>query len=75
MPLAEKIQQYIQKLPEAEQADVLVYVKSLSVKKKKKRNSDIVEESWGDFSLTSAMRGMEDEEGPEYSAADLKETF
>jgi hypothetical protein len=54
---------------------VLVYVKSLSVKKKKKRKSDIVEESWGDFSLTSAMRGMEDEEGPEYSAADLKETF
>jgi len=75
MPLAEKIQQYIQKLPETDQADVLIYVKSLSVKKKKKSKSDRVEESWGDFSLSSAMRGMEDEEGPEYSAADLKETF
>jgi hypothetical protein len=75
MPLAAKIQQYIQKLPEAEQADVLVYVKSLSAKKKKKAISDRVEESWGDFSLSSAMRGMENEDGPEYTTADLKKTF
>jgi hypothetical protein len=74
MPFAEKIQQYVRKLPEADQAEVLVYVKSLSAKKKKPKQ-DRVEESWGDFSVAAAMRGMENEEGPEYTLADLKETF
>jgi hypothetical protein len=72
--LTEKIQHYVEKLPESDQAEVLVYVKSLSARKKKPM-ADRVEESWDEFSLNSAMRGMEDEKGPKYSAADLKIVF
>ncbi len=32
-------------------------------------------ESWSDASLTSAMRGMENEEKPSYTVADLKALF
>ena len=30
---------------------------------------------WSDLSLSLAMRGMEDEDAPDYSTADLKEVF
>jgi len=31
--------------------------------------------AWSDLSLSLAMRGMEDEDTPDYSTADLKEVF
>ncbi len=31
--------------------------------------------AWSDLSLSLAMRGMEDEDTPDYSIADLKEVF
>jgi len=30
---------------------------------------------WSDLSLSLAMRGMEDEDTPDYSTADLKQVF
>jgi hypothetical protein len=66
MSLEEKIVQYIQELPEAKKAEVLDFVKYLSSKAE--------ERNWSDFSLSSAMRGMENEITP-YSLEDLKESF
>ena len=66
MSLEEKIIQHIQELPEAKKAEVLYFVEYL----RNKTN----ERDWSDFSLASAMRGMEDETSP-YSLEDLKESF
>lgn len=67
MTVMDKIVQHIQSLPEALQAEVLDYVEYLETKKGKG------EAAWSAFSLSSAMRGMEDEP-PLYSAQDLKES-
>jgi hypothetical protein len=66
MNLEEKIIQYIQELPEAKKAEVLDFVEYLKNKAE--------ERDWSDFSLSSAMRGMENESAP-YSLEDLKESF
>lgn len=70
MPIAEKIQQYVQQLPTPAQAEVLDFVEYLLAKKERQE-----EEEWAKLSLASAMRGMEDEETPLYSPADLKVIF
>jgi len=66
MSLEEKIIQYIQELPEAKKSEVLDFVEYLRNKAE--------ERDWSDFSLSSAMRGMENEVVP-YSLEDLKESF
>ena len=66
MSLEEKIIQYIQELPEAKKAEVLDFVEYLRAKAE--------ERDWSDFSLSSAMRGMENEI-TQYSIKDLKESF
>jgi len=66
MSLEEKIIRYIQELPESKKAEVLAFVEYLR---------DKTEESdWSEFSLTSAMSGMENEVSP-YSLKDIKESF
>jgi len=73
MTTAQAIAQYVQSLPEASQREVLDFVEFL----RSRKSSDALREddaAWSDFSLTSAMRGMEDESAP-YSKADLKESF
>jgi len=66
MSLEEKIIRYIQELPESKKAEVLDFVEYLR---------DKTEESdWSEFSLTSAMSGMENEVSP-YSLKDIKESF
>jgi hypothetical protein len=66
MSLEEKIIRYIQELPESKKAEVLAFVEYLR---------DKTEESdWSEFSLTSAMSGMENEASP-YSLKDIKESF
>jgi len=66
MSLEEKIIRYIQELPESKKAEVLAFVEYLR---------DKTEESdWSEFSLTSAMSGMENEVSP-YSLEDIKESF
>jgi hypothetical protein len=53
-------------LPESKKAEVLDFVEYLKTKAEDK--------DWSIFSLSSAMRGMEDEDSP-YSLGDLQESF
>lgn len=65
MVLNEKIQEYIRKLPELLQEEMLDYLEFLLVKANREDNE------WSRLSLASAMRGMEDE--PDfYTLSDLK---
>jgi hypothetical protein len=66
MSLTERIIKNLKTLPESKQVEVLDFVEYL---RSKEENIE-----WNDLSLSSAMRGMEDEKTP-YSINDLKETF
>ncbi len=74
MGLTEKIQASVQKLPSAYQAEVLDFVEYL-LEKTRRENPEKEDNLWSGFSLTVAMRGMEEESNPEYTEADLKTTF
>jgi hypothetical protein len=72
MTITDKIQASVQKLSTAYQSEVLDFVEYLL--EKTTRDAREHEESlWSDLSLTMAMRGMEDEDAPLYTTADLKE--
>jgi hypothetical protein len=74
MLLSERIQQYVQRLPSSSQAEVLDFVEYLL----SKADREIVEQeksTWSSLSLSLAMRGMENEEAPEYTASDLKVVY
>jgi len=73
MLIHEQIQEYVVKLPVSFQTEVLDFVEYLIAKVERER---LVEENreWSEFSLASAMRGMEDEETP-YTLSDLKVVF
>lgn len=66
MSLEEKIIRHIQELPESKKAEVLDFVEYL--------RSKTEERDWFEFSLTSAMSGMENEVAL-YSIDDIKESF
>ena len=70
MALADKIQASVQKLPLKYQAEVLDFVEFLL-----ERADFSGEAEPADLSLTLAMRGMETEETPAYSLADLTLVF
>jgi hypothetical protein len=74
MVLTDKIQEGVQQLPVALQAEVLDFVEYL-LAKAERESSEHAESFWSHLSLTSAMRGMEDEDAPQYTKADLKVTF
>jgi hypothetical protein len=63
MSLEEKIIKQIHELPESKQSEVLDFVEYLRTKTDEK--------DWSAFTLSSAMRGMEDEESL-YTLDDLK---
>ena len=67
--IEKRIIQYIHGLPEHEKAEVLDFIDYLKTKGERK-----VMKEWADFSISSAMRGMEAEVTP-YSLDDLKESF
>jgi hypothetical protein len=74
MNTVEKINQQTRKLSEVYQTEVLDFVEFLVDKTKTQSNSrheEKEEQKWRDFSLSEAMRGMEDEDIPEYTEADL----
>jgi hypothetical protein len=54
---------------------VLDFVKFLLFKREQETIPEQDEIEWSDFSLVSAMRGMEDEDTPIYTTDDLKEVF
>jgi hypothetical protein len=71
MGIAGRILEHLHSLPEPMQARVLDFIEYLE------RAADGVEAEdadWSVFSLSEAMRGLEDEPSP-YSVDDLKETF
>jgi hypothetical protein len=74
MAITDKIQEGVQQLPTALQAEVLDFVQYLLVKTKRSSQED-EEELWSEVSLASAMRGLEDEDLPQYTTADLKVIF
>ena len=69
MTLDEKIHQYVRKLPRSFQEELLDFVEYLVMKAEQQEQQD-----WSSLSLSSAMRGMEDEP-ISYSLSDLKVTF
>jgi hypothetical protein len=76
MTVAENIHQYVQKLPDFLQLEVLDFVKYLLFK----REQELLHQqddglAWSNLSITLAMRDMEDEDIPNYTIEDLKETF
>ena len=57
MNLSERILTTVASLPESKQAEVLDFVEYLKLKTEKEENNH-----WNGFSITSAMRGMENED-------------
>lgn len=74
MSVTEKINQYLQRLPESTQGEVLDFVEFL-VEKSKQVPVDQERHQWAKGSLLSAMRGIDEEAEPNYSPADIKEHF
>jgi hypothetical protein len=75
MTTLESIHQYAQMLPDALQREVLDFVKFLLLKREQETTPEQDDIEWSNFSLASAMRGMEDEDTPVYTTDDLKEVF
>ena len=71
MALTDEITRRVERLPEPLRAEVL-HVADYLLTRAADRQED---QSWTDLSLGSAMRGLEDEGGPDYSEADVKEPF
>ncbi len=71
MSLAEKINQHVKELPEPLQAEVLDFVEFIESKAEKSKEA---KREWSEFSISSAMRGMEEETSP-YSLKDIKESI
>ncbi len=69
MTLDEKIHQYVQKLPQSFQEELLDYVEYLVMKAEQQEKED-----WTSLSLSSAMRNMEDESAL-YDDSDIRVTF
>jgi len=74
MNVAEKINEQVQRLPEQTQSEVLDFVEYLLTKTEQKSVQE-EEQEWTRLSLASAMRGMEEDPEPEYTEADLEESF
>ncbi len=69
MSLANKIINNVKELPELKQIEVLDFIEYLKLKTERQENIE-----WSTLSLSSAMRGMENEQS-HYSLNDLKESF
>lgn len=75
MTVAENIHQYVKTLPNSLQLEVLDFVRFLLFKREQEPTPEQDEIEWSNFSLASAMRGIEDEDTPIYTTDDLKEVF
>jgi hypothetical protein len=69
MALADRIHEQVKSLPHELQSEVLDFVQFL-IGKARRLQPRPVSDDWTARSIDAAMRGMEDE-GPEYSEADL----
>ena len=73
MTSTEAILQHLRNLPEQARREVLDFVEFLSSRRVTSGPRD-EDGAWSEFSLASAMRGMEDE-GTPYTLTDIKESF
>ena len=69
MAIAELVQEKVKLLPEPTQREVLDFVDYLL---QRSRQEDVL---WSKLSLRWALRGLEDEEWPEYDAQELREKW
>jgi hypothetical protein len=69
MSVPEQIREKVKLLPEPTQYQVLDFVDYLL---HRSRQKDLL---WSKLSIRWAARGLEDEEWPEYTAQDIKETW
>jgi hypothetical protein len=67
------IQEYVRRLPEPLQDEVLDFVEFL-LHKAERENGGTESQEWTRFSLATALRDMEDKESP-YSLSDLQESL
>ena len=74
MPVTERVQQRVQRLPQRFQHGVLDFAKYL-LSKIERETVEQEERDWSFLSLTFAMRDMEEEDTPPYTLADLKVVF
>ena len=74
MSSIERIAQHVRELPEQLQNEVLDFVEFLKTRSEAvdDRQEDL---EWSRFSMMQAIRGMEDDDFPEYTDADLKERW
>ena len=70
MDIVERIIEELKSIPESDQTEVLDFVEYLKSKKSRKEEYS----KWAQFSLDSAMRGIEEEPSP-YGIEDIKEKF
>ena len=74
MSAMEQITNRLQMLPPRLQREVLDFIDFL-LQRVAQREDAREEAEWTKFSLAQAMNGLENEDSPEYSEADLKETW
>lgn len=70
MSISDQIRRQVERLPVSVQAEVLGFVQYLLARAARREDG-----AWSGFSLAGAMRGMEDEPGPEYTTYDLRTVF
>jgi Protein of unknown function (DUF2281) len=70
MDIVERIIEELKSIPESAQAEVLDFVEYLKSKQRQKEEDS----EWLQFSLNSAMRGIEEEPSP-YGIKDIKEKY
>ncbi len=73
MTTIQAIVQRLQVLPETAQQEILHYTEFLHTRAKEREEAGS-HDAWTALSLSTAMRGMEEESSP-YTAEDIKESF
>jgi hypothetical protein len=74
MAVAQQIQESVQRLPTAFQAEVLNFVEYLLVKAEREALRQ-EEQEWSSFSLAAAMCDVEGDDDAEYTLSNLKVMF
>jgi hypothetical protein len=74
MSVSERIYEEVKKLPEPLQTEVLDFIQYLASRVERESAKE-TELTSTDLSLSLAMQGMENENTPDYSTEDLKETY
>ncbi|MGI8668983.1 MAG: DUF2281 domain-containing protein [Aridibacter sp.] len=72
MIVTKQVTEKLQKLPISAQEEVLHFIEFLTQRFEQEADED---KQWSDFSLAQSMKGLENDELPEYTEEDLKEKW